>query len=142
MECIVVGVDGSDAAHDALRWAVAEAVVHGARLRIVHAWQYPFVGVTAYGGMAIDPADIEAGARDVLDKALASVDLASLDAPPEVLLVGHSPAAALVDAAEGADLLVVGSRGRGGFGGLLLGSVSQQVANHAACPIVIVRHQP
>lgn len=141
MDRIVVGVDGSEAAHDALRWAAAEAVVHGAKLRIVHAWQYPFVGVSAYGGMAIDPVDVETGARELLDKAIARVDLSGLVAPPDIVCTGHSPAAALVDAAEGADLLVVGSRGRGGFGGLLLGSVSQQVANHAACPIVIIRHQ-
>lgn len=141
MERIVVGVDGSEAARDALRWAVAEAEVHGAALRVVHAWQFPYVGVTPYGGMAIDPADVEAAARAVLEQAVADVDVTSLATPPELVLVAHAPAVALVEAAEGADLLVVGSRGRGGFGGLLLGSVSQQAANHSSCPIVIVRHQ-
>ena len=141
MDLIVVGVDGSDVAQDALRWATAEARVHEAKLRIVHAWQFPYAGVSPYGGMAIDPADVEATARQVLEEAVGSADLTGLASPPETVLVAQSPSEALVEAAEGADLLVVGSRGRGGFSGLLLGSVSQQAATHATCPVVIVRHQ-
>lgn len=142
MDLIVVGVDGSDAAQDALRWATAEARVHGAQLRVVHAWQFPYAGVSPYGGMSIDPADVEVAARQVLDEAVGAADLTGLASPPESVLLSRPPSEALVDAADGADLLVVGSRGRGGFSELLLGSISHQVATHATCPVVIVRHQP
>lgn len=142
MQRIVVGVDGSEAARDALRWAVAEAQFRGARLQVVHAWQFPYVGPTPFGGMAIDQGDLEASARAQLDHAVEGVDLAGMAAPAEMLVVNRTPATALVEAAQGADLLVVGTRGHGGFAGLLLGSVSQQVAHHAPCPVVIVPHRP
>ena len=141
MERIVVGVDGSEAGQDALRWAVAEAQSRGAHLQIVHAWQLPYVGPTPFAGMAIDLDDLEASARAELEQAVADIDLTGLAAPAEMVLVNRAPAVALVEAAKGADLLVVGTRGRGGFAGLLLGSVSQQLTHHAPCPIVIVPHQ-
>ena len=141
MERIVVGVDGSEAAQDALRWAVAEAQARGARLAIVHAWQYPYFGPTPIAGMVVDLDDLEASARGVLEHAAAEVDLTGLAEPAELVLVDRTAAIALVEAAKGADLLVVGTRGRGGFKGLLLGSVSQQLTHHAPCPIVIVPHR-
>ena len=141
MERIVVGVDGSEAAQDALRWAVAEAQVRAAQLQVVHAWQLPYVGPTPFAGMVIDLDDLEASAQVVLEHAVADVDMTGLAAPTELVLANRTPAIALVEAAKGADLLVVGTRGRGGFTGLLLGSVSQQLTHHAPCPIVIVPHR-
>lgn len=137
MAAIVVGVDGSEESKAALRWAVAEARLRDASVRAVYAWSLPHVA----GGVGplIEP-DIEMLQRDgerLLDAAIAEVDAEGVDV--ERASVEGSPASALVEAAEGADLLVVGSRGHGGFVGLLLGSVSQQVAHHAPCPVVIVR---
>ena len=138
---IVVGVDGSEAGTDALRWAVGEAEMRAASLQIVHAWQIPYAESSGFTGISIVPADLEECARQELEGAVSDVDLTRLATPAEVVLVHRSPAIGLVEAAKGADLLVVGTRGRGGFAGLLLGSVSQQVAHHAPCPVVIVPHQ-
>jgi nucleotide-binding universal stress UspA family protein len=138
---IVVGIDGSDESNAALRFALEEARLRGATVEAVHAWGYP---PTAFGPgfiAAIDAELIETlhkAAADVIDRALEEAgdvgDLEVAHATPE------GPAApALLEAARDAELLVVGSRGRGGFTGLLLGSVSQQCAHHAPCPVVIVR---
>ena len=136
---IVVGVDGSDTSLDALRWARDEAARRGASLHLVHAWSYPYVGDVA--GMAAyvpDDANMEANARAVLDDAVALATEGG-DPPAVTTSVVHGAATqVLLDASAGADLLVVGSHGRGGFAGLLLGSVSQQCAHHATCPLVIV----
>ncbi len=128
---IVVGVDGSEGSTRALEWAAAEATRAGAALE-VH---------TAYGpgGVLATPATTERTMRRLVDQ---SVDHVHQVAPGvEAVGVTHegSPVTALIEASLGADLLVVGSRGRGGFTGLLLGSVSQQCAVHAHCPVVIVR---
>jgi nucleotide-binding universal stress UspA family protein len=134
---IVVGVDGSAGAAQALRWAVAEAKRRGARLEVVHAWHY--FGLPTPPFVAPPETDaVEVRARKILDRAVDAVDCEGLVAPIERFLVWEQPASALLDASKGADLLVVGSRGRGGFVGLLLGSVSQEVAHHASCPVVIV----
>ncbi len=141
MSRIVVGVDGSAEAKEALRWALEEAQLRGASLRVVHAWQLP---VAAYGAglaAAYHGELLEALRRDaekLVDQLLAEAG------PPKGVEVEKAavegPAAqTLVEAAKDADLLVVGSRGHGGFAGLLLGSVSQQCAHHASCPVVIVR---
>ena len=136
---IVVGVDGSAASAAALRWAVAEARLHGAKVRVVHAWHLPLLP----GGEAssVDPQYVELRRQDaeaVLAQALAQIgDEAGIEV--ESAALEGRPASALVREAESADLLVVGSRGHGGFTGLLLGSVSQQCAQHAPCPVAIVR---
>jgi nucleotide-binding universal stress UspA family protein len=137
---IVVGVDGSSGAAAALRFAAEEAELRGTTLRAVHAWTLPHV--LAAGGLAPPPTpglieELDAQARRVLDEALEAID--DDGHPVERLVVQGSPALVLVAAAAGADLLVVGSRGHGGFAGLLLGSTSQQCALHARCPVVIVR---
>ena len=136
---IVVGVDGSEASHEALRWAVAEAKLRQSELEVVHVWHYP---ATLMGSMGyVSPVDIEevdAAAQAELDEVLATVDLSGLATPVVRTLLMGVPAHELIGAAKGADLLVLGNRGRGGFAGLLLGSVSQQVAHHAPCPLVIV----
>jgi nucleotide-binding universal stress UspA family protein len=140
MAIVVVGIDGSEAGDAALRLAVEEASLRGARLRIVCAWDMPAAYFT--GGLL--PSDdlmsgFELHARDVTEAALAQV--AELDASVECEAMtprGHA-ADLLVQESTGADLLVVGSRGLGGFRTLLLGSVSQHVVHHATCPVLIVR---
>lgn len=137
---IVVGVDGSDNSRQALEWALAEARLRGAHVVAVHAWLEPasvaIGSVVSSAGAELDVFEDVAG-RTMSDL-LASVDATGLADPIESHVVGSTPAKAVLDAAVGADLVVVGSRGRGGFTGLLLGSVSQQVAHHAPCPVVIV----
>jgi nucleotide-binding universal stress UspA family protein len=144
---IVVGVDGSPASEAALRFAAEEARFRGATLRVVHAWRIP-LSVAAPEpsilGYAVLPeasveemrATFEEEAKRLLDSAVEGIE--GLDVEP--LLVEDAPAQALIRASADADLLVVGSRGRGGFKGLLLGSVSQQCAHHSSCPVVIVPH--
>jgi nucleotide-binding universal stress UspA family protein len=130
---VTVGIDGSAGALRALRWACEEARLRGAVLRVVHAWSYldqrEGVFDAQYG---------EGDALEVIDKAIAEVgsDAEGLDV--ERATPNDLPARALLDAAADSELLVVGARGMGGFKGLLLGSVSQHVAQHAPCPVVIV----
>jgi len=138
---IVVGVDGSKCSHSALRFALEEARIRKARLRVVVVWHVP---LAAYGaGWAPPPPrlteDSEAAAKEVLEEALGAVkeDGGSVEIEP-VVREGQ-PANVLVEASADAELLVVGSRGRGGFRELMLGSVSQQCAHHARCPVTIVR---
>ena len=129
---VVVGVDGSEEAGLALTWAAEEAKLRGARLRVVHVWSY-----LNQAGAAFDPAYGEDDARRLLDGAVDALgEAGGIDI--ERLTVNDLPARGLLDSAQDADLLVVGARGMGGFRGLLLGSVSQQVAQHAPCPVVIV----
>lgn len=137
MERIVVGVDGSDCSRRALQWAAAEARRRGAALDVVHAWHLPNAGGYPYLAAYVDFEVFAEDARGVLDRAIASVDLAGIP-KVEPILVQDGAARALLDTAKGADLLIVGSRGRGGFAGLLLGSVSHQMAIHARCPVVII----
>jgi len=140
---IVVGVDGSDGSIDALRWAVEEARLRGATVEAVHSWHYPYAAYTEITGMAagvISREDLEAVAQEVLKRSLDRVGAdASAGVEIRPVLVQGPAAATLLEQAAGADLLVVGSRGHGGFTGLLLGSVSQHVVHHAPCPTVVVR---
>ncbi|MGH9114911.1 MAG: universal stress protein [Acidimicrobiales bacterium] len=138
-QLVVVGVDGSGASSMALRWAATEARLRGATLKVVQAWHIPSLG---YGAYIVPPDGFEDWAKQAstsLAEQLAKV----LGDEPGVAVVREvveGPAAkAILKAAEGAELVVVGSRGRGGFSGLLLGSVSAQVAHHARCPVTIVR---
>jgi nucleotide-binding universal stress UspA family protein len=140
METIVVGVDGSQHSLDALRWGVAEAALRDAKVVAVHAFVAAQT-MTGYGGLYVMELDFQAlreAARGLLEEA---IDAAVPNAPVEIepVVAEGLPTAVLVAAADDASLLVVGSRGRGGFKGLLLGSVSQQVAHHAPCPVVVVR---
>ena len=138
MQRIVVGIDGSEGARRALRWALEEAVLRHAQVEVVHAWHLPYVSGDPFVATAFDPALYEDAARTLLDNAVDREDISGLVAPPERTLVCGSAAPALLDAGKAADLVVVGSRGLGGFTGLLLGSVSHQVAHHAECPVVVV----
>ena len=135
MERIVVGIDGSDTARHALRWAVEEARLRAASLEVIHAWHIPYVGGYPY---MLDPTTFEDDARATLDAAFDGIDTTGLAQPVDRILTSGGAASAILEAAKGADLVVMGSRGLGGFSGLLLGSVSHQVAHHATCPVVIV----
>lgn len=127
---IVVGYDGSEGSKTALDWAVHEAALRGCDVCIVRAWSYPDYG-------ALDEQwDL---ARDQLEEDLRDVMVGVGDLRWQAVAVKGSPAKMLIEHAADADLLVVGSRGRGGFAGLLLGSVGQQVSTHATVPVVIVR---
>jgi nucleotide-binding universal stress UspA family protein len=134
---IVVGFDGSQGAREALAWAVEEAKLRAATIHIVNAWVDPLGAPNEYASVfPID--DVRDEVQRMLQKEIDDV-VGGADVVVEQETSYTSPALALVEAARGADLLVVGSRGRGGFAGLLLGSVSQQCAHHAPCPLVVVR---
>ncbi len=132
---IVVGVDGSDSAQAALRWAVRQAKLTGGCVEAVSAWHYPTT--VGWEDLGVD-ADFEGTARQILSEALAAVD--GLEPGVTVLsqVAEGYPAEVLVDAAKGADLLVVGSRGHGGFKSALLGSVSLHCVTHAHCPVLVM----
>ncbi len=137
-ERVVVGIDGSDAARRGLRWALDEGRARHAAVDVVHAWQTPYVGSGDPFAAAFDPVMFEEAARLALDATVDGEDASGLPQPPERILVHGGAAPAILETAKGADLVVVGSRGLGGFSGLLLGSVSHHVAHHAPCPVVIV----
>jgi len=142
MTTIVVGVDGSEPGSEALRWAADEAALRGAELVAVHAWDYPYLGTMDLVGLDDRFREAaEQAAREVLDAAVAELRRQHPEHRERIRgeLVQGSPGWSLVQRAAEADLLVVGSRGRGGFRGLLLGSVSQIAANHATVPVVVVR---
>jgi len=136
---IVVGIDGSEAAKEALRWALEEARLRRSRLQAVYAWLRPQIGGRGYIPLEfLDPDVLRELAQERLDGFVDEVGQ-SADLKIESVAVEGPAAKVLVEAAKQAELLVVGSRGHGGFAGLLLGSVSQQCAQHAPCPVVIVR---
>ena len=139
MQKIVVGVDGSPGARRALEWALDEAALRSATVVAVHAWQLPYVVSTPLGVVSV-PVDDDATAEAEAELAAAIDEVAA--AHPSITVerqvVFGSPAATLIEAGQDAALIVVGSRGHGGFAGLLLGSVSHQLAHHAPCPVVIV----
>lgn len=142
VERFVVGIDGSEPARRALRWAIDEASTSHAQLDVVHAWD--LVVVTAAQSEQSYRRDVEAlehEAAAVIDGevAAATTGLALEPAPIKRLAVRDTPARALLNAATGADLLIVGGRGRGGFKSLLLGSVSNQCVHHAPCPVAVIR---
>lgn len=138
MNRVVVGVDGSPQSSRALAWAVDEARARRARLTVVHAWLPAYISGFPLTSVMVDPDVYKKPAQQVLDDAVDAVDTTGLVAAVERKLAEGGAAAALIHEAQDADLLVVGSRGVGGFVGLLVGSVATQVAHHAPCPVVIV----
>ena len=144
MGVIVVGVDRSASAKAALRFAVEEARLRQARMRVVHAWQVrPYGRSAGFEGVPLVlGADLDGFHR----AATAELDAIVAEAAPgaggfgiEERVEHGDPATVLIDQSRDADLLVVGSRRHGGFASLLLSSVSQVWREHAACPVVIVR---
>ncbi len=142
MERIVVGIDGSQNSRAALEFAVREARLRRATVEAVMAWHRPYTGDAWTMAIPVDVQGMEDSYRQELTTLVEAADTTGLDGPISTMVVEGSPAQALLDRSEGADLLVVGSRGHGGFVGLLLGSVGNQVAAHATCPVVIVPGDP
>ena len=143
MGTIVVGVDGSETAVQALRFAIAEAWIRGDDVRAVSAWHVP---PTVYGSglvpPTVDPSAYEKLARSALDDSLEAAAAAESGVAVTPVVSRGKPAHVLCAEAEDADLLILGSRGLGGFRGLLLGSTGQQCTHHASCPVVIVPKEP
>lgn len=136
---IVVGVDGSPASDEALLWATESALRSGAELVLVHGWIYPYLGTRTAISEPRDEMRLDA-MRVLEASALKAHELApSLTC--HSIISEENPAKAILDAAVGADLVVVGSRGHGGFAALVLGSVSRTVLQHAPCPVAVVRPQ-
>src|SRR3954454_16168617 len=137
---IVVGHDGSKCAQEALHWAARLARRADLELHVLRSWSMTSAPrpATWTAGYVPPLADWE---QAVLDELSAHVEAAALDPAVRVTchVVHKAPVQALLAAAEGANLVVVGARGRGGFAGLLLGSVSDQIVHHAACPVTVVR---
>lgn len=138
MQRVVVGVDGSRASRCALRWAADHARRCEAEVLVVHAWTVPDMGADPFARALAEPAELEAEARRELRLVVNGVDDSGLIAPIEVSLVRDDPVNALVEAAKGADLLVVGSRGLTAGGDAALGSVSHGVLRNPPCPVVVV----
>jgi nucleotide-binding universal stress UspA family protein len=137
---IVVGVDGSERSKVALHWAWAVTRRTAGELVVVHAWQYPYAGwrsetSEAHHAMRFD-------AQRELEAMVATLEPEPADSGITIRaeLVEENTVKALIDEGTGADLLVVGSRGRGGFKALLLGSVSRSVVQHAPCPVAVIRN--
>jgi nucleotide-binding universal stress UspA family protein len=138
-QTIVVGVDGSDSSVGGLRWACTLASANGSAVDVVTTWQWPMnLGTAIPIPTGYDPAD---DAQKMAGGVVAPVAEAFPGVALRTRVVEGHPSLALVEASRHADLLVVGSRGHAEFSGLLLGSVSQHCAVHAACPVLIYRHR-
>jgi nucleotide-binding universal stress UspA family protein len=145
---IVVGVDGSKHSKEALRWAVRQATLVGGRVHAIMSWEWstnPFsLGGPADGGTAAVGRELSSPEETSRVRLIDVVTETVGESPPVPVhsrMVQGPPAKVLVEASGAADLLVVGTRGYGGFKGALLGSVSQQVTQHAHCSVVVVRHK-
>ncbi|MCG6498285.1 universal stress protein [Kitasatospora sp. A2-31] len=137
---IVVGVDGSPASEQALRWAIDYAGLTGGTVHALAAWDYPafygWAGLSAPPPEGLHPEELAGQALSETVRRVAGDDAG---VPISEAVVPGNAAKALLDAAKGAALVVVGSRGLGGFTGALLGSVSRHLTEHAPCPVVVVR---
>ncbi|ABM62954.1 universal stress protein [Halorhodospira halophila] len=144
MSSIVVGMDGSTGAQRALNWAVNEAALRRCPVRAIYVIDRRYLDSDL--GVLVAPAasELEAEARAILDRAVGAIGEVpeGVDLRKEVVHAErHGIVGTLLDqAGQDAELFVVGSRGHGGFAGLLLGSVSHQVLQHASCPVVVVPH--
>lgn len=132
---IVVGVDGSDQSKAAMDWAVEESRLRRGEVQAITAWSFPYVSDAM--GTAWDYEIFEKDAQAILEAELERVKGQGVTVTGRV--VEGNPAAALIDASKDADLVAVGSRGHGGFTGMLLGSVSHQTIHHAHCPVLVIR---
>jgi nucleotide-binding universal stress UspA family protein len=149
MGYVLVGIDGSDAARDALAWAGHAARRFELPLRIIHAYVQDIstqTGPAALRGATIHSGDPEPGgprrhdrSRDVATHIIHEVLGHEAAEAAELLVVDGRPSDVLLRHARDAEMVVVGSRGIGGLGGRLLGSVSQRLAQEATCPVVIIR---
>lgn len=136
---IVVGVDGSSSSDEALLWAAEEAIRSSAELVLVHGWTYPYAGTKS---AASEPRDeMRRDAMRVLEAGTLRAAQVAPSVSTQAIISEEAPAKAILDAAVGSDLVVVGSRGRGGFASLVLGSVSRTVLQHSPCPVAVI-HLP
>jgi nucleotide-binding universal stress UspA family protein len=141
MATIVVGVDGSDGAQRALEWAAAEARLRSADLRVVHAYRTEWVYYPEFAAVRtlVNPADLAEQAKELVDRCVEQLGALGEGLTVTTEAINDANAAhALLEHAADAEMIVMGSRGLGGFGGLLLGSVSQKVVHHASVPVVII----
>jgi nucleotide-binding universal stress UspA family protein len=142
LKSIVVGVDGSDPSRAALRWAYDEASNHGAALTVVTAWHLPpLPQIPPYGSLPPEGYfdQPKQNALDLLDGLTAGLGDKTPRVDVRTVVEEGNPVQVLIEQSARADLLVVGSRGHGGFAGMLLGSVSHHLVAHSKCPVVVVR---
>jgi nucleotide-binding universal stress UspA family protein len=137
---VLVGVDGSANSHKALAWAAAEAVDHQADLVVVNVWEHTLLPPA--GGPSVSERSVPEPSQHTPEDLLREIKEVLGEDPPVLVqprvkqgVVAH----VLIEESADADLLVVGTRGHGGFRGLVLGSVSQHVAAYAECPVTVVR---
>jgi nucleotide-binding universal stress UspA family protein len=138
MDFVVVGVDGSDQAETALRFAAEEAALRKARLHVVCAWEVPIDSTMSVG---LVPGLIQGlldEAEDIVKSATGRVEELQPSVKCESRVVEGRAGTVLLEEAQGAVLLVVGSRGRGELAGMLLGSVSSHLVHHSPCPVTVV----
>jgi nucleotide-binding universal stress UspA family protein len=146
MPSVVVGIDGTEASRQALRWAAGEAKLRGTVLRVVHTWSRPY----AVSGPNPQPERPEVDedeterrlARELFDRELAATGIEATGVRIEPELVEGSPAQKLLDAAQNADLLVIGSDRHERLAGNPLGRIGRECVQHSPCPVVIVRPAP
>lgn len=137
MRRILVGIDASPNSLRALRWALDEAELRGAAVELVHA--FPTAELVAVPAIVTlpDTDELRKAAEEVLHEAISEVG-GTRDVEVSLVTRAGGAASVLCEVAAGADLMVVGARGLGGFRGLLLGSVTHQVVAHSPCPVVVV----
>ena len=139
---IVVGVDGSASSRDALRWAYDEAAHHGAAITALSCWHPPALPMTPPYGSVPPEGYVDQpkqNALDLLKQFVADLDVREPAVDVRTAVEEGNPAEVLIERSKETDLVVVGSRGHGGFKGMLLGSVSQHLVAHSECPVVVVR---
>lgn len=141
MTRIVVGIDGSESALAALRWAIGEARLRGATIDAIDAWNYPYVVVPGATVPLHPRADQAVDVEEELETALAAVSGEADGVTINPVVTEGVPAAVLCDAAEGAELLVIGRGRHHALRKLVLGSVGTEVLQHAPCPVVVVTHE-
>jgi nucleotide-binding universal stress UspA family protein len=137
---VLVGVDGSPSSHKALAWAAAEASDHGADLVVLNVWEHTLLPPA--GSVSVSERYVPDPSQRTAEDLLQDIKQVLGEDPPVLVqprVKQGNPAKVLIEESADADLLVVGTRGHGGFGGLVIGSVSQHVAAYAHCPVTVVR---